>query len=70
MSQRAEHRWVDWRIWYENHKDDGRDLEKEIKFLRKLQEGCMELLGLLLYDVKELEDRKTRENLLWTPRND
>ena len=68
MSQQAENRWVDWKVWYENHKDDGRDLAKELEFLETMLQGCIELLGLTMRDVQRLEKRNDAESIvIWPP---
>jgi hypothetical protein len=53
MARETRDRWVDWKIWYEEHKNDGRDLAQTVKFQQKMIEGLLEIVGLMLRDQKE-----------------
>ena len=66
MSQQSVDRIGDWIKWFYEHKDDGGDVHKKIKFLMKAVDGCLELLVLALIDIQKLEGRE-KSGLLKIP---
>lgn len=67
MSQEFVERLTDWSKWYHYQKDSARDFDKEMEFLKRSIDGCLELLAIAAADIKALETGTVRSTILYTP---
>jgi hypothetical protein len=69
MSQRLDERLRDWAVYWDEHKNDGGDIEQRLRLREKVIEGMFELFAHTAAAITELEGRP-REDLgrkIWTP---
>ena len=69
MSKTLEEQITDWAVWYHKNADDlpENDLRKQINFLKKAIDGCLECLAIATKDIQVLEGRRRMDNKLWMP---
>lgn len=69
MSQETEERMGDTVKWYEEHKNDGRSIDKTVDFLKKTIDCMQEVMVRQQQDIQELEGRPKQSlgRSLWMP---
>jgi hypothetical protein len=67
MSKQFEERLMEWGLWYHHNVRllPDHDLRKQIDFLKRSVDGCLELLALAAKDIQQLEGTRRQ---LWLPR--
>jgi hypothetical protein len=57
----------DWYLWYREHRDDGRSIEQEIAFQKRVIDGLFDLIATAAQEIEVLKGQHDERPLLYVP---
>ncbi len=64
MSQETDRKLADLVVWYEYHRDQPKDMDRLIEFMKKTIDCILEVQAMILKDIQVLEKREGTPKLL------